>query len=65
MKKEKFIKIYDGKKYCAVGPCPIIEFSPDKKIVRMSDPEKPQNGQFTMGVEEYNNLIKNAKTIQK
>lgn len=63
--KEKSIKIYDGKNYCLAGPCPIVEYSPEKRTVKMSDPEKPENGQFIMGVEEYNSLIKNAKTIQK
>lgn len=62
--KEKFVKIYDGKKYCAVGPCPIVEYSPKKRIVKINDPEKPENGQFILGVEEYNSLIKNAKTIE-
>ncbi|OGD24659.1 hypothetical protein A2819_02880 [Candidatus Azambacteria bacterium RIFCSPHIGHO2_01_FULL_40_24] len=66
MKKEKFIKIYDSKDYCFGGlGCPIVEFSPDKKIIKISDPQKPENGQFIMSVKEYNNLLKNAKTIQK
>jgi len=66
MKKEKFIKIYDGKDYCFGGlGCPIAEYSPDKKLVKISDPEKPQNGRFVMSVKEYNLMLKNAKTIEK
>ncbi|MBI2635031.1 MAG: hypothetical protein HYW79_00585 [Parcubacteria group bacterium] len=66
MKKEKLIKTYDGKDYCFGGlGCPIVEFSPGKKIVKLSDPEKPQNGQFTMGAVEYNLLIKNAKKVKE
>jgi len=66
MKKEKFIKIYDGNDYCAPFPgCPIVEYSPKEKIVKISDPKRPENGKFVMSVKEYNLLIKNAKTIEK
>lgn len=64
--KQKFIKIYNGKDYCApFGTCPIVEYSPKEKIVKISDPEKPGNGFFMMSADEYNSLIKNAKTINK
>ncbi|MDO8574809.1 MAG: hypothetical protein Q7R61_00830 [bacterium] len=64
--KEKFIKIYDSKDYCFGGlGCPIVEYLPSKKLIKISDPKKPGNGKFTMSVEEYNNLLKNAKIVQK
>lgn len=63
--KEKIIKIYDGSNYCGIGACPIVEYFPNKKSVKVSDPKKPRNGKFTMSVEEYNNLLKNAKIVQK
>lgn len=63
--KNKSIKIYDGKNYCIVGACPIVEYFPSKRTVKMSDPEKSENGQFIMDVIEYNSLIKNAKIIER
>lgn len=63
--KEKSIKIYDGANYCGIGSCPIVEYFPNKKIVKISDPKKPRSGKFTISIEEYNSLLKNAKIILK
>ncbi len=64
--KEKSIKIYDGNDYCFGGlGCPLVEYAPKEKMVKISDPKKSENGSFIMSVEEYNSLLKNAKTIQK
>ena len=63
--KNKSIKIYDGADYCGIGSCPIAEYSPGKKIVKISDPKKSEKGSFIMSVEEYNLFIKNAKAVEK
>lgn len=63
--KEKSIKIYDGKDYCFGGlGCPVVEYLPDKKLIKISDPKKPKSGHFIMTVEEYNSLLKNAKIVK-
>ncbi len=62
-KKNKVI--YDGSKYCAIGPCPVIEMiDGSEQMVRIYDPEKPQNGEYKMSVFEYNNIVKHAKPIK-
>jgi hypothetical protein len=66
MKKNKnTIRIYNGAAFCpSCSSCPVVEYSPDKKVVIISDPAKPKSGRFTMSVEEYNTLVKNAKPIE-
>jgi len=49
--------------FCDDGHCPIVEHSTDSGLIKISDPAKPHNGQFTMTVEEFNTLIANAKKV--
>lgn len=58
-------KIYDGRVYCGVGACPVVEFSKKQGVVKIHDPAKPHMGTFTMTAEEYNTLIKNAPTVEE
>lgn len=61
--KKEFAKIYDGAMFCDDGHCPIVEHSQKSGLIKISDPAKPQNGQFTMTVEEFNTLLANAKKV--
>ncbi len=62
--KTKAIRIYNGANFCPdCDECPVIDHLPQKGMVQISDPAKPENGKFTMTVKEYNILLKNAKKI--
>lgn len=57
-------RIYNGASFCESGSCcPVVDYNKDSKTVTISDPAKPKMGRFVMSIEEYNALIKNAKTI--
>lgn len=63
MKKEKII-LYNGANFCgSCGQCPMVEYYPDKDLVKIGDPAKPERGKFHMSAEEYRSLIANAKKI--
>ncbi len=65
MNTKKNIRLYNGKLFCpSCHDCPIVDYSPKKKLVTINDPSKPENGSFVMTPEEYNALIKNAKPVK-
>lgn len=54
--------IYNGAEFChGSSGCPVVKYDQKDATVTISDPAKPQNGQYTMTVKEYNTLIENAK----
>ncbi len=56
--------VYDGAKFCHnSSSCPVVKYDKKAGIVTLSDSAKPQNGQYTMTVEEYNTLLKNANKV--
>ena len=60
----KIIRVYDGRGYCPdCDKCPVVDLIEEKEIVKISDPDKPENGSFTMTVSEYNALLKHANKI--
>lgn len=55
--------IYNGAFLCHTSNCcPVAELD-DKGIVTLHDPSKPQNGNFKMTVDEWNQLISTASVI--
>lgn len=58
-------RVYNGAAFCAnCANCPVVDYHSEKGVVVVHDPAKPEQGAFTMTVEEYNALLKNAKPIQ-
>lgn len=56
------IQLYNGANFCHdSSSCPVVMHDKNAATVTLSDPAKPQNGQYTMTVEEYNALLENAK----
>lgn len=67
MKKQfnNLIRVYNGAQFCdEKSCCPVVDYSPEKGSVKISDPAKPRNGTFTMSIKEFNTLIKNAQPIK-
>lgn len=61
----KIIRVYDGSMFCPdCNDCPVVDFAPTEKTVTISDSAKPENGKFTMTLDEYNILVRNAKEIK-
>ena len=59
--KPKKVLLYDGKDFCCTDKCcPEVELKGDNIII--SDPSKPEKGEFIFTKEEYNLFLKNAKT---
>lgn len=63
--KTKTTVLYEGSDYCAVGPCPRVEYITSKDMIRISDPLKPERGVFVMSGGEYDTLLKHAKSTTK
>lgn len=56
------IELYNGANFChGSSGCPVIIHNKRAGTITLSDSAKPQNGQYTMTVEEYNTLLENAK----
>jgi len=57
-------RIYDGALMCHTSNCcPVVDYDTGKNTVVVHDPSKPENGSFTMTVDEWNMLIRSAKKI--
>lgn len=57
-------RVYDGSLWCdKCDKCPVVELTADGRSVVIHDPDKPENGAFTMTVEQYNALISNARPV--
>jgi hypothetical protein len=41
----------------------VAEFDEARKIVKISDPEKPERGSFEMTAEEWNRILDTAKPV--
>ncbi|MDO8571270.1 MAG: hypothetical protein Q7R79_01155 [bacterium] len=64
MESQNGRRIYDGADYCpGCTACPVAEYHEGSKSVVLRDPTKPQNGRFTMTVDEYNTLLRNAQLL--
>jgi hypothetical protein len=62
---KKYIRVYDGAFMCHTSNCcPVVEYDPKSKEVIVFDPAKPKNGKFVTTVEEWNDLLTNAKKIK-
>ncbi len=58
------VRIYDGSLVCnSCDKCPVVDLVPEEGRVIIHDPHKPENGQVTMTVAEYNALLANARPI--
>jgi len=56
------LRVYDGAEFCGhCHHCPVVDLSVEEGRVIIHDPHKPESGRFSMSVEEYNALLKNAK----
>lgn len=62
----KFERIYDGVAFCQDGGCcPVVDhYSHDGQVI-LHDPAKPENGSFTMTVEEYNAFLQNTSVVKE
>lgn len=65
----KLQKIYNGKLYCDDDGCdcgcPVVEYDEERKVVFIYDPDRPKNGKYQMTPKEYNDLLQNAKPVNK
>jgi hypothetical protein len=51
-------RVYDGSKFCSGDCCcPVVDFDEKNHTVILSDPLKPENGQFKTSAEKYRLLI--------
>ncbi len=58
------VQLYSGANFCHnSSSCPVVVYDKKAGAITISDPAKPQNGQYTMTVEEYNTLLENAKRV--
>lgn len=58
------MRLYDGAQFCHTDACcPVADYSPANKTVRLYDPAKPEKGEFLFTDEEYRNFLNNAKNI--
>ena len=61
----KGVIIYNGAEMCCKKDCcPIITHDKKAGTITIKDPAKPENGSFSMSVEEYNLIVRNAKPIK-
>lgn len=57
-KKNGAVRVYDGSKFCSKDCCcPVVDFDEEKRTVVLSDPFKPEDGQFKTSIQEYQLLI--------
>jgi hypothetical protein len=64
MSETEAIRVYDGAESCEhCKKCPVVDHLPESGQVVIHDPHKPENGKFTMSVEEYNALLGHARPI--
>lgn len=57
-------RIYSGEKFCQGSKCcPVVDLI-RRGVVEIHDPKRPERGRFVMSTEEYNALIKNAKSVE-
>lgn len=57
------IRIYDGSIRCGDSSCttnygcPVIDYDESDNTVAIHDPEKPENGKYTMTLKEYQAIV--------
>ncbi|MCL6096602.1 MAG: hypothetical protein M1444_02910 [Patescibacteria group bacterium] len=62
--KKTHVELYNGANFChGKSSCPVVVYDKKAATIRLNDPAKPENGQYTMTVEEYNTLLENAKKV--
>lgn len=58
-------RIYDGGKFCHTPECcPVADYDQKEGRVTILDPQKPENGKFSMTREEWNTLLANGKPVE-
>lgn len=57
------VRIYECSPCCAA--CPVADYDPESGSVRLFDPEKPENGSFTMTRAEWNALVRGARAVDE
>jgi len=63
--EKTFTRLYNGAAFCAnCANCPVVDLMLEDGMVRLSDPAQPERGSFAMTAEEYNTLLKNAKSVE-
>jgi hypothetical protein len=63
-KMAQTLRIYNGVDFCHDKDCcPVVDFDKQSNKVMIHDPAKPENGRFSMTIEEFNTLLENAQPV--